>query len=89
MLRRGMKPAAHQTGYLFTRDPRLKTAAMGFMTIDQVLELASRIKCEVMNIRANSGLQFDNPEYYDLVLEAIEKQAKKLERHFFEEYWLR
>lgn len=84
MLRRGMKPATHKEGFIFTRDPRLKFAALGMMTIDQVLEFASRIKCEVMNIRAVPGYQFDHPEYYNLVLDTIEKQAKKLERHFIE-----
>ncbi|KAJ8973849.1 hypothetical protein NQ317_016404 [Molorchus minor] len=84
MLKRGMKPALHKKGFMFTRDPRLKTAALGFMAIDQVLELASRIKCEVMNIRATSGLKLDNPEYYDAVLDAIANQAKILERHTFE-----
>ncbi|KAJ8929979.1 hypothetical protein NQ314_017284, partial [Rhamnusium bicolor] len=83
MLKRGMKRATHKEGYLFTRDPRLKTAALGFMTIDQILELASRIKCEVMNIRATIRTKLDNPEYYDLILDTIEKQAKKLERHVF------
>ncbi|KAJ8911151.1 hypothetical protein NQ315_008336 [Exocentrus adspersus] len=83
LLERGMKPATHKKGYLFTRDPRLKTSALGFFTIDQVLELASRITCEVMNIRATSGLKHDNPDHYDLVLDTIEKYAKKMERHIF------
>lgn len=84
ILKRGMKPATHKKGYLFTRDPRLKTAALGFMAMDQVLELASRITCEVLNIKAASGLKHDNPHHYDMVLDTIEKQAKKMERHVFD-----
>lgn len=85
MLKRGMKPAGHKEGYLFTRDIRLKVAFLGFMTIDQVLHFAGRIKCEVMNIKASQKMKnFDNHLDYDRVLDEIGKNAKKLERHQFE-----
>ncbi|CAH1105816.1 unnamed protein product [Psylliodes chrysocephalus] len=81
LLRRGMKPATHKEGcYVFTRDPRLKIAALGFFTLDQVLQFACRIKCEVLNIKADATLRLDHPENYDLVLDEIEKTAKRLER---------
>lgn len=47
LLKRGMRPAENRDGYLFTRDPRLKLSALGFLSLEQVLELASRIVCEV------------------------------------------
>lgn len=81
LLKRGMKPAGDKDGYTFTRDPRLKLAALGFLTLDQVLELASRIKCEVMNIRAVPGYKFDVPDHYDIVLDKIQESAKRLDRH--------
>ncbi|XP_023029348.2 serine hydrolase like 2 kraken isoform X2 [Leptinotarsa decemlineata] len=81
MMRRGMAPVGETKRYLFTRDPRLKVSSLGFMTIDEVLLFASRITCEVMNIRAESGLTLDNPGHYSMILEEIEKSAKKLERH--------
>ncbi|KAL1497247.1 hypothetical protein ABEB36_008239 [Hypothenemus hampei] len=85
LLRRGIRPVEDQDGhYYFTRDPRLKVAALGFLTIEQVLELASRIICEVLNIKAKKGYNFDNPEHYDMVLNRIEEQAKKMERHEIE-----
>jgi len=85
MLKRGMKPAEHKSGhFVFTRDPRLKVAALGFMTPEQVMEFASRVRCEVLNIRGNPGMKFDFPEYYDKVLDAIENQSKRLERHVVE-----
>ncbi|CAG9763232.1 unnamed protein product [Ceutorhynchus assimilis] len=84
LLKRGMRLAENRDGYLFTRDPRLKMAALGFLSIEQVLELASRITCEVMNIKATPGLKLDHPEHYDMVLDQIEKQAKKVVRHKIE-----
>ncbi|RZC40750.1 Abhydrolase 6 domain containing protein [Asbolus verrucosus] len=85
MMKRGMKPAVHKKGhYVFTRDPRLKVAALGFMTPDQVMEFASRIRCEVLNIRGKPGMKFDFPEFYEEVLDTIGKQAKRLERRVVE-----
>lgn len=79
-----MRPSKDKEGFVFTRDPRLKVAILGFITMDQVMEMASRITCEVLNIRATEGIKLDQPESYDLVLEQIGKQAKKLERHLIE-----
>ncbi|XP_050311138.1 probable serine hydrolase isoform X2 [Anthonomus grandis grandis] len=46
LLKRGMKPAKDKEGHFyFTRDPRLKLSALGFLTLEQVMELASRIIC--------------------------------------------
>ncbi|XP_060522533.1 probable serine hydrolase [Cylas formicarius] len=84
LLKRGMKPATDRDGYWFTRDPRLKMALLGFLSLEQVLEMSRRIKCEVLNIRAKSGLKFDVPEHYDLILNEIDRGAKKLETHLVE-----
>lgn len=80
LMKRGMKPADKEGYYYFTRDPRLKVAALGFMTIDQVVEFASRITCKVMNIRGDPGMAFPNPENYTRVLDVIEQKAHKLVR---------
>lgn len=81
LLRRGMRKATNKEGYQFTRDPRLKLGLLGFVTMDQALEFASRIKCEVMNIKAKDGLikKLDDPENYDIVFDYIGKNAKTLE----------
>ncbi|KAF7265846.1 putative serine hydrolase [Rhynchophorus ferrugineus] len=84
LLKRGMKPVKDKEDhYYFTRDPRLKVSALGFVTLEQVLELASRIQCEVLNIRAVPGYNFEYPEHYDLVLDKIEQngKAKRMVRH--------
>lgn len=44
------------------------------------MAFANKIKCEVLNIRAVPGLAWDRPEYYDKVLDEIEKNAKKTVR---------
>ncbi|XP_019880960.1 probable serine hydrolase isoform X2 [Aethina tumida] len=82
LLKRAVKPAKHKEGYyVFTRDTRLKVSSLGFLCMEQVLHLARQIKCEVLNIRGNPGMKFDIPENYNIVLDEIEKSAKKLERH--------
>ncbi|KAJ3645377.1 hypothetical protein Zmor_023043 [Zophobas morio] len=82
MMRRGMKPVEDKPGfYVFSRDPRLKVPSLAFMTQEQSLDFASRIKCEVLNIRGDPGMTFEFPEFYGTVLDKIEQQAKKVERH--------
>lgn len=82
LLKRGMKKSTTKENcFVFTRDPRLKTAAMAFSTMDQVLEFAKLIRCEVLNIKATKGLKLDHPEYYDQIMEVIQESAKSLERH--------
>lgn len=79
-----MKPAKDQEGYVFTRDPRLKVAALGFVSLDQVMEMATRITCEVLNIKASKTIVLDDPESYDGVLDVMTKHTKKMERPLFE-----
>lgn len=76
----GMRPVKDKNGYAFTRDPRLKVSMLGFVSKEQVLEMASRIKCEVLNIRATSGLERTVEDLsYDEVLDHIRKHAKQLD----------
>lgn len=80
----GMRPAKDQDGFTFTRDPRLKVVTMGCISLDQAMVMASRITCEVLNIKVTETIKLDEPESYEIVLEEIGKQAKKLERHLVE-----
>jgi pimeloyl-ACP methyl ester carboxylesterase len=87
MLKRGSKPVLAKDcdmkgeRFRFSRDSRLKFGALGFLSLDMTLEYASKITCEVLNIRGKSGMQFDPPESYHIVLDKIRKSAKKLEFH--------
>lgn len=67
-------------GYHFSRDLRLKVCLLGFFTLEQILDFAKRVTCEVMNIRADPGMNYSK-ENYDAIMGEIEKNAKKLERH--------
>lgn len=85
LLRRGTKRAKDQDGYVFTRDPRLKISLLSAISKEQAVEMASRITCEVLNVRAIDGLEITHDDLaYDEILDLIKKQAKKLEVHLFE-----
>lgn len=81
LMRRGMALApAHfsKDGYHFARDLRLKVALLGMFSMEQVLSYAERIRCKVLNIRANPGMNFDNPHVYESVLDVLRKNASKV-----------
>ncbi|GJQ80929.1 hypothetical protein Trydic_g4746 [Trypoxylus dichotomus] len=79
LLRRGLIKNK-DGGYYFARDLRLKVCLLGFFTLEQILDFAKRVNCEVMNIRANPGMKYSK-ENYDAILEEIQKSARKLEKH--------
>jgi pimeloyl-ACP methyl ester carboxylesterase len=87
MMKRGALPATSGDNdvkggsFRFSRDARLKVGGLGFLSMDMALEYASKITCEVLNIRGKPGMQFDPPDSYHTVLEAIRNSAKKLEFH--------
>lgn len=80
MLKRGAKIASNGK-YVFVRDPRLKVSGLGFMNIDQALDFAKRIKCDVLNIKAYPGLKTATPEYYEKVLDKIKENSARFEKH--------
>ncbi|XP_022916919.1 probable serine hydrolase [Onthophagus taurus] len=78
LLERGLKKN-EDGSYSFARDLRLKVCALGFFTVDQVMGFAQCVKCDVLNIRGNPGMDFP-PERYDAVLDEIEKTCGRLVR---------
>ncbi|XP_076289452.1 putative serine hydrolase [Lasioglossum baleicum] len=82
LMKRGVRPSCEPGRFYFTRDPRLKIAALGIPgQLDIVLEYASRIKCAYLNIRALSGLKYDDPDTYKMTLDRIKLGSKKFEYH--------
>ncbi|PNF38251.1 putative serine hydrolase [Cryptotermes secundus] len=88
MLKRGALPVVASDSidvtddrFRFSRDSRLKIGFLGFLSLDMTLEYASKITCEVLNIRGKAGMQFDPPENYHIILDRIRQSAKKLELH--------
>lgn len=51
------------------------------LSLDLVLAYASKIKCSYLNIRAVPGMEFEQPENYQKVLDEIKVNAKKYEYH--------
>lgn len=79
LMKRGMNPAPkhlHPNGYLFARDVRLKVSSLAMFNADQVLAFASRINCKVLNLRADPGMKFENPEIYERVIETMRENAE-------------
>ncbi|XP_069683648.1 probable serine hydrolase [Periplaneta americana] len=87
MLRRGAVPIksgdcnGKGESFRFSRDGRLKVGALGFLSMDMSLSYASKITCEVLNIKGKPGMKFDSPENYHIILDKIKETAKKLEFH--------
>ncbi|CAH0715750.1 unnamed protein product, partial [Brenthis ino] len=78
LMKRGMAPTpAHmkKKGYYFKRDPRLKVAGLGMMSIETALEYAGNVKCKVLNIRAIPGQKWERIDYYLEVIKKLKKTA--------------
>ncbi|XP_055918106.1 probable serine hydrolase [Eupeodes corollae] len=76
LMKRGMRPALNSKGFHFARDVRLKVSSLAMFNADQVLAFASRIKCKVLNLRADPGMNFENPQMYERVIEAMRESAQ-------------
>lgn len=81
IMKRGMRYNDADNSFSFSRDVRLKAVGAGTMALEQCLLFASRIKCEALYLRAESGITFDNPKYYDSIKDAVEKTASRFEYH--------
>lgn len=69
-------PKAHsKNGYFFSRDLRLKVSILGLFTLEQVLAYAELIKCHVLNIKAVPGMKHEREEVYQIVIDALRKNA--------------
>lgn len=80
---RGMTPFHNgdKPGYHYVRDLRLKVSLLGMFSLEQVLSYARRIKCEMLNIRAVPGMQFEHPELYTKVVDTIRESARRVDFH--------
>lgn len=66
--------------YVINRDNRLKYSYIICFSQEQIHELALKIKCQVLNIRANPGQHFDN-DAYESVLKCVKQNAAVFEYH--------
>ncbi|XP_043686433.1 probable serine hydrolase isoform X1 [Vespula pensylvanica] len=81
LMKRGIQASYIPKKFYFSRDPRLKVSTLGMLSLDLVLAYASKITCAYLNIRAVPGMDFEQPENYQKVLDQIKISAKKYEYH--------
>lgn len=67
--------------YKLNIDPRLKLWFFHSFENDVLLELASRIKCEVLNIKFKQGMYYEKREYYQQTLDILKSSAKSVQYH--------
>lgn len=81
MMRRAISKVPGTNKYTLTRDARAKFIGLGYIDHDDGLKFATKIKCEVLNIKATNTWKFKCPQYYDMALDLVQKSARRLERH--------
>ena len=81
LLQRNTKPSEHEPHkYYFSRDSRLKTSLFYAFSQDVPVQMAKKINCPHLFIKALQGPYYEEKEYYDEVL-AILKKNPKFEYH--------
>ncbi|XP_041978916.1 probable serine hydrolase isoform X3 [Aricia agestis] len=79
MMERGMSRNVFRgkVGYYFNRDPKLKFSSLGLISIEEALEMVKKIKCRILNIKANPAPNISHTfyEYYDKVLVALQEST--------------
>ncbi|XP_030372624.1 probable serine hydrolase [Scaptodrosophila lebanonensis] len=77
LLQRNAKPSTHEPHkYYFSRDSRLKNSLFYTLSIDVPLEMASRITCPHLFIKAKQAPYYERKEYYDATLAALRKNSQ-------------
>jgi pimeloyl-ACP methyl ester carboxylesterase len=67
--------------YKLTVDPRLKIWFFHSLPHNVLLEMSSRIKCEMLNIKFKQGMHYEKPEYYKQTVDILKSSAKRMEYH--------
>lgn len=81
LLQRNIKPSEHEPHkYYFSRDSRLKTSLFFAFSQDLAVEMARRIECPYLFIKANQGPYYEDRKYYDEVIEIL-TQKPNFEYH--------
>jgi len=82
LLERGSYRSKVKEGHFgFTRDIRQMFGLMSSIPYEHIHELASKIKCEVLNIKFRQAPHYEDEKYYRETLDLFRKNAKRLEYH--------
>lgn len=79
MLKRGTRPSKDGTGYVFTRDLRLRVPSMASFTLKQHLEYLQKLCCPLLVIMANDHSGWEDPNLTKSVLEMYQKNCEYFE----------
>ncbi|XP_059484873.1 probable serine hydrolase isoform X1 [Neocloeon triangulifer] len=80
LLERGAYQSEKNPGLVgLRRDVRLKVTFLHSLPHEHLNELASRIRCEVYNIKAKGGMYYEKRSYYRQTIDIIKQNAKKME----------
>ncbi|XP_064544740.1 probable serine hydrolase [Drosophila montana] len=81
LLQRNCKPSSHEPHkYYFSRDNRLKYSQFYTLSLEIVLEMATRIKSPHLFIKALQAPYYENKKYYDATI-AVLRQNPLFEYH--------
>jgi pimeloyl-ACP methyl ester carboxylesterase len=82
LLQRGAYKSQTKEGHFgFTRDIRQMFSLLASLPFPHIKELASRIKCEVLNVKFKQAPYYEDVKFVTEVLEVIRTNAKRLEYH--------
>ncbi|XP_047496284.1 probable serine hydrolase [Penaeus chinensis] len=78
LLRRGLRATGN--GYTYSRDPRVKVGRLDLgYSEESLMAYASNMSCEVLNIKAKNGLDYEPKEIYYGAVEALKKTAPRVQ----------
>lgn len=78
LLMRGLRETG--TGYTYSRDPRVKVGRLDLgYSEESLMAYASNMTCEVLNIKAKNGLDYEPKEIYYGAVEALKKTAPRVQ----------
>lgn len=82
LMTRGSFVSKKRSGYVgLTRDIRMRVSLLHSLPHEFLLELTSRIKCEVLNVKFKQGPYYEKKEFYEETLNILRQSAKRLEYH--------
>ncbi|XP_042870304.1 probable serine hydrolase [Penaeus japonicus] len=78
LLRRGL--IATGDGYTYSRDPRVQVGMLQLgYSEENLIAYASNMSCEVLNIKAKNGLDYEPKKIYIGTIEALKKTAARVQ----------
>lgn len=76
LMARGAKESSNEAGrYVFTRDPRLKLMRFLFYTPDVSIQIADRIKCPWLFVKASQSVFHSRADQLDIIVKKMEKKT--------------